>query len=164
AHPGSNSLVISDRSGNVERMVSIIHRIDTVADSGVEVIPLQHASAAEVARILTQLADTKADLGGDASKVFADERTNSILLSSGTATILAHEEDNALVISAPPAVFRELASVIRQLDIRRAQVLIEAVIAEVSDETANELGVQWQFPIGDKAHAVGGTNFTGNSP
>jgi general secretion pathway protein D len=241
AHPASNSLVISDRAGNVERMSSIIRRIDTVSDAGVEVIPLQHASAADVARILTQLTDTKAELGGDASKIFADERTNSILLSggkggrlrlrtlvthldtpmnnggdtqvvylsyasakdlvpilqgvaatltgevppgkggvtppsaagtggaavsapSGTATILAHEEDNALVISAPPAVFRELAAVIRQLDIRRKQVLIEAVIAEVSDETANELGVQWQFPIGDKAHAVGGTNFTGSSP
>ena len=241
AHAGSNSLVISDRAGNVGRMVSIIQRIDTVSDAGVEVIPLQHASAAEVARIISQLTETKSsDLSADASKVFADERTNSILLSGGkggrlkmralvthldtpvsgggdtqvvylsyanakdlvpilqgvaatltgdaqpakgavaangaapaaagtapvggTATIQAHEEDNALVISAPPAVFRSLQAVIRQLDIRRAQVLIEAVIAEVSDETANELGVQWQFPIGDKAHVVGGTNFTGNSP
>ena len=241
AHPGSNSLVISDRSGNVERMVSIIQRIDTVSDAGVEVIPLQHASAAEVARILTQLADPKtSDLSGDAPRVFADERTNSILLSGGksgrlrlralvthldtpvanggdtqvvylnyasakdlvpilqgvastltgeapptkggaaanatnatnaaspgsvsTATIQAHEEDNALIISAPPAVFRSLASVIRQLDIRRAQVLIEAVIAEVSDETANELGVQWQLPLGNNNHVIGGTNFTGSSP
>jgi len=236
AHPGSNSLVISDRTGNVERMVSIIQRIDTVSDVGVEVIPLQHASAAEVARILTQLADTKTpDLSGDAPRVFADERTNSILLSGGksgrlrlralvthldtpvvnggdtqvvylnyatakdlvpilqgvastltgeappnkagaaanaaassggasTATIQAHEEDNALVISAPPAVFRSLATVIRQLDIRRAQVLIEAVIAEVSDETANELGVQWQLPLGNGNHVIGGTNFTGSSP
>jgi general secretion pathway protein D len=240
AHPGSNSLVISDRAGNVARVVSIIERIDTVSDSGVEVIPLQHASAAEVARTLAQLADTKtngaADLG-DQPKVFADERTNSILLSGGksgrlrmralithldtpmnnggdtqviylsyatakdlvpilqgvastltgdappgkagagatggtgtaaagasTATIQAHEEDNALVISAPPAVFRSLAAVVRQLDIRRAQVLIEAVIAEVSAETANELGVQWQFPVGDNNHLAGGTNFTGNSP
>jgi len=237
AHPGSNSLVISDRAGNVNRVASIIERIDTVSDAGVEVIPLQHASAAEVARTLTQLGgDKTAEALGDAPKVFADERTNSILLSGGksgrlrlralvthldtpitdggetqvvylnytnakdlvpilqgvastltgdvqpgkgaanaapagsagpsssTATIQAHEGDNALVISAPPAVFRSLASVIRQLDIRRAQVLIEEVIAEVSDETANELGVQWQFPIGDKAHAVGGTNFTGNTP
>jgi general secretion pathway protein D len=237
AHPGSNSLVISDRAGNVSRVTSIIERIDTVSDAGVEVIPLQHASAAEVARTLAQLGgDKAAEALGDAPKVFADERTNSILLSGGksgrlrlralvthldtpitdggetqvvylnyasakdlvpilqgvaatltgevqpgkaaagnapaggagpsssTATIQAHEGDNALVISAPPAVFRSLASVIRQLDVRRAQVLIEAVIAEVSDETANELGVQWQFPIGDKAHAVGGTNFTGNSP
>ncbi len=238
AHPGSNTLVISDRAGNVARVVSIIERIDTVSDSGVEVIPLQHASAAEVARTLAQLVDTKANGAvelGDQPKVFADERTNSILLSGGksgrlrmralithldtpmnnggdtqviylsyatakdlvpilqgvastltgeappgkagaaatggtgtaaagasTATIQAHEEDNALIISAPPAVFRSLAAVVRQLDIRRAQVLIEAVIAEVSAETANELGVQWQFPLSN--HVVGGTNFTGNSP
>ena len=236
AHPASNSLVISDRAGNVERMISIIQRIDTVSDSGVDVIPLQHASAAEVARILSQLSDTKGVDSADQPRVFADERTNSILLSGGksgrlrlraliahldtpiadggetqvvylnyanakdlvpilegvaatltgdappnaktaagaatgsassgssTATIQAHEGDNALVISAPPAVFRSLQAVIRQLDIRRAQVLIEAVIAEVSDETANELGIQWQVPIGDKSHVVGGTNFTGNTP
>ncbi|MBS0558146.1 MAG: type II secretion system secretin GspD [Proteobacteria bacterium] len=237
AHPASNSLVVSDRAGNVERMISIIQRIDTVSDSGVDVIPLQHASAAEVARILGQLADTKGAESADAPHVFADERTNSILLSGGksgrlrlralvahldtpiadggetqvvylnyanakdlvpilegvaatltgdtppnakaaaggttgsaassgasTATIQAHEGDNALVISAPPAVFRSLQAVIRQLDIRRAQVLIEAVIAEVSDETANELGIQWQVPLGDKSHILGGTNFTGNTP
>jgi len=242
AHPGSNSLVISDRAGNVGRVVSIIDRIDTVSDAGVEVIPLQHASAAEVSRTLTQLAgDKTAEALGDAPRVFADERTNSILLSGGksgrlrmralvthldtpitdggetqvvylnytnakdlvpilqgiastltgdaqpgkaaaagaaptagssstgsTATIQAHEGDNALVISAPPAVFRSLAAVIRQLDIRRAQVLIEAVIAEVSDETANELGIQWQLPFKSGTSlnntVIGGTNFTGNSP
>jgi general secretion pathway protein D len=245
AHSGSNSLVISDRAGNVSRVASIIERIDTVSDAGVEVIPLQHASAAEVARTLTQLVgDNKgAEALGETPRVFADERTNSILLSGGkggrlrmralvthldtpitdggetqvvylnyanakdlvpilqgvaatltgdaqpgknaaaggnaatgaagtsgssTATIQAHEGDNALVISAPPAVFRSLAAVIRQLDIRRAQVLIEAVIAEVSDETANELGIQWQLPFkngSDLNHSIiGGTNFTGNTP
>ncbi len=233
AHAASNSLVISDRAGNVKRMISIIHRIDTVSDAGVEVIPLHHASAVELARTLTQLAETKGAESADQPRVLADERTNSILLAGGkngrlrmraliahldtpvanggdtqvvylnyadakelvpilqgvaatltgetppgkggktgaggaqsgsTATIQAHEGDNALVISAPPAVFRSLDSVIRELDIRRAQVLIEAVIAEVSDETANELGIQWQVPVGDTSHVVGGTNFTGNSP
>ena len=240
AHQSSNSLVISDRASNITRVAGIIDRIDTASDASIEVIPLQHASAGELARTLTQLAgeNKAAEALGDAPKVFADERTNSILLSGGkngrlrmralvthldtpltdggetqvvylnytnakdlvpilqgvaatltgdaqpgkaaaaaagaapsagssgaaTATIQAHEGDNALVISAPPAVFRSLAAVIRQLDIRRAQVLIEAVIAEVSDETANELGVHWQVPLGDKSHVVGGTNFTGNSP
>src|SRR5258706_9760669 len=50
AHPGSNSLVIPDRAGNVQRLVSIIGRIDTASDNGVEMITLQHASAAELAR------------------------------------------------------------------------------------------------------------------
>jgi general secretion pathway protein D len=235
AHPASNSLVISDRAGNVQRMVSIIQRIDTVSDAGVDVIPLQHASATEVARVLDQLGGEKNTGGAEQAHVLADTRTNSILLSGGksgrlrlraliahldtpiadggetqvvylnyanakdmvpilegvaatltgeappnakaaaaggsadtanssAATIQAHEGDNALVISAAPAVIRALVAVVHQLDIRRAQVLIEAVIAEVSDETANELGVQWQVPLGDSSHVIGGTNFTGTSP
>jgi general secretion pathway protein D len=235
AHPASNSLVVSDRAGNVARIISIVQRIDTVSDSQIEVIPLQHANAAEIARTLAQLNDSKAaDVTGDAAKVIADPRTNSLLLSGGksgrlrlraliahldtplanggdtnvvyihnasakdlvpilqgvvstltaeagpaaaagaatgttsgtgknpgVATIQAHEDTNSLIISAPPAVFRSLENVIRQLDIRRAQVLIEAVIAEVSEESANELGVQWQLA---NKNYIGGTNFTsGNS-
>jgi general secretion pathway protein D len=231
AHAGSNALVVSDRAGNVQRLVAIIQRIDTVSDAQVEVIPLAHANAAELARTLTLLADDKgAQANGEAARVFADTRTNSILLagakngrlkmrallahldlpvgnggdtqvvylhyasakdlvpilegvaqtlsgsvppsakaegagaSGSPATIQAHVETNSLVISAPPAIFRSLAEVVRQLDIRRNQVLIEAVIAEVSDQTASELGVQWQAPIGKGNHVIGGTNFNGSTP
>ncbi|MEP7044167.1 MAG: type II secretion system secretin GspD, partial [Dokdonella sp.] len=228
AHAASNSLVVSDRAGNVRRLVDIIQRIDTVSDAQVEVIPLAHASAAELARTLTTLADDKtAQANGENTRVFADTRTNSILLAgaksgrlrmraliahldtpldsggdtqviylhyanakdlvpilqgvattlsgvapptalktgesggggaASPATIQAHAETNALIISAPPAIFRSLAAVVRQLDIRRNQVLIEAVIAEVSDQTASDLGVQWQLPASN--HVIGGTNFT----
>ncbi|NCT69271.1 MAG: type II secretion system secretin GspD [Rhodanobacteraceae bacterium] len=232
AHAGSNALVVSDRAGNVQRLVNIIQRIDTVSDAQVEVIPLAHANAAELARTLTLLADDKgAQANGEAARVFADTRTNSILLagakngrlkmrallahldtpvgnggdtqvvylhyanakelvpilegvaqtlsgsvppsakggesagaSGSPATIQAHVETNSLVISAPPAIFRSLAEVVRQLDIRRNQVLIEAVIAEVSDQTASELGVQWQAPLGKGNHVIGGTNFSGTTP
>jgi general secretion pathway protein D len=230
AHATSNSLVVSDRAGNVQRLADIIRRIDTVSDAQVEMIPLVHANAAEMARTLTLLADDKtAQANGENARVFADTRTNSILLagakngrlrlraliahldtpiesggdtqviylhyasakdlvpilqniattlsgvapptapkagdsgggSASPATIQAHAETNALIISAPPAIFRSLAAVVRQLDIRRNQVLIEAVIAEVSDQTASELGVQWQLPASDRI--IGGTNFTGTS-
>ena len=236
AHGSSNSLVISDRAGNVARLVNIIQRIDTVSDAEVEVIPLMHANAAEMSRTLTSLADDKAtQINADAPRVFADTRTNSILLAgaknsrlklraliahldtplenggdtqviylrnanamdlvpilqgvaatltgiapptavkpgeaggsttASTATIQAHEQTNSLVISAPPAVFRSLASVVRQLDVRRAQVLIEAIIAEVADSTASEIGVQWftapQRSDGTLGQGViGGTNYAG---
>ncbi len=235
AHTPSNSLVISDRAGNIERLTAIIRRIDTVSDAQVEMIALSHANAAELARTLSLLSDDKAaQSNGEAVRVFADARTNSILLAgakngrlkmraliahldtpmdsggdtqvfylhyarakdlvpilqnvaatlSGTvapaaakggeagngagaavATIQAHDETNALVISAPPAVFRSLAGVVRELDIRRNQVLIEAVVAEVADQTAGELGVQWQLPLGKQGqHVIGGTNFTGSTP
>ena len=82
AHASSNSLIISDRAGNVQRLAGIIQRIDTASDAEVEVIPLTHANAAEIARTLTSLADDKsAPANGEAPRVFADTRTNSILLS-----------------------------------------------------------------------------------
>ncbi|HSX60064.1 MAG TPA: type II secretion system secretin GspD [Tahibacter sp.] len=235
AHQTSNSLVVSDRASNIQRVAGIIARIDTVSDTEVEVIPLQHANASEMARTLTILAEDKATQAtGESPRVLADERTNSILIAgaksgrlrmrtlvthldtplqsgggtnvvylryakakelvpiltgvastlnnepgapaapaagaaggaaaaAGSATIQAHEETNALIISASPAVFRSLEGVIRQLDVRRAQVLIEAIIAEVADETASEIGVQWQAPIeGTDNNFIGGTNFTGS--
>src|SRR5690606_30269200 len=60
AHAASNSLVVSDRAGNVQRLVGIIQRIDTVSDAQVEMIPLRHGNASELARTLTLLADDKA--------------------------------------------------------------------------------------------------------
>jgi general secretion pathway protein D len=236
AHASSNSLIISDRAANVQRLIGIIQRIDTSADAEVEVIPLTHANAAEIARTLTLLTDDKNAPPGEASRVFADTRTNSILISgakagrlklralvahldspidnggdtqviflryasakdlvpilqgiaatltgiapptaakgggeiagASPATIQAHEQNNALIISAPPAIFRSLQAVVRQLDVRRAQVLIEAVVAEVADQTASEIGVQWQLPFKKNADGsirdsvIGGTNFTGTT-
>ncbi|MGL4859054.1 MAG: secretin N-terminal domain-containing protein, partial [Enterobacteriaceae bacterium] len=59
------------------------------------------------------------------------------------ATIKADEDNNALIVTAPPDVLRDLESVINQLDVRRAQVLVEAVIVEVQDADGLNLGVQW---------------------
>ncbi|HET9484259.1 MAG TPA: type II secretion system secretin GspD [Xanthomonadales bacterium] len=229
AHPGSNSLLITDRAGNVARIEAIIRRIDTGSDAAIEMIPLKHANAVELARTLTLLGDDKtAQVNGTAAaKVFADARTNAILLSGdpggrlrmrtlianldtplesgeGTqvyylryakaedlvpvleqtaasltgmtgkegeakaATIQAHGETNSLVISAAPAIYDALVGVVRQLDVRRAQVLIEGVIAEVSDEYASQIGVQWQSTAVDQRAdgslgegVIGGTNFPG---
>jgi len=229
AYPQTNVLIISDRARNVERLVSIIRRIDQVSDSEIEVIPLQHASASEVVRVLTSLnrATPQAKVPGAAAGgqvLVADERTNSVLLGGDRAerlrmrAIISHldtpldsggntdvvylryavaadivgtlmgvgkleegeakqvkasgsrnssfdiqadEATNALVITAPPDIMRTLKRVIGQLDIRRAQVLVEAIIAEVSDDTARELGVQWLFNGAvDSTGPVGVINFT----
>jgi general secretion pathway protein D len=221
-HPTSSTLLIADRAANVDRIQALIARLDQASASEVEVIPLQHANAAEVVRTLTLL-QANGSTDGSANKIAADERTNSILIAgdrgkrlrakaliahldtplSGSETlqviylryadaeqlvpiletalatfggtrpgdgeseskpaIQAHQETNSLVINAPPAVFRDLKEVVRQLDIRRAQVLIEALIADVSDNIAREIGVQWQATdndFGDNG-IIGGTNFPG---
>lgn len=222
-----NRLVITERAANAERLLRLIARIDTASGNEVEVIALDHANAAEVARTLSQLdASSGANAAGNAPRLVADARSNSVLLSGNpgqrlrlrtlvahldtpvtdgdytqviylhnakaselaplletvaatltsggakdgakVATIGFHGETNALVITAPPAVFRDLASVVRQLDVRRAQVMVEAVIAEVSDDLADELGVQWQATSADRTAegglsrgVIGGTNFPG---
>ncbi|MGB5717563.1 MAG: type II secretion system secretin GspD [Gammaproteobacteria bacterium] len=222
AYPATNVLIISDRASNVERLLTIIRRIDQVSDSEIEVITLQHASATEVVRVLTSLnraapAAGKAPAAASSQVLVADERTNSVLLGGdrssrlrmraiishldtpldaggntdvvylhyaeateivdtlmgvgkieeqdtqqGKATgssrasfdIQADESTNALVITAPPDIMRTLKRVISQLDIRRAQVLVEAIIAEVGEDTARELGVQWLF-AGDTSNNRG---------
>ncbi|MFW2852172.1 type II secretion system secretin GspD [Sphingomonas sp. TX0543] len=70
---------------------------------------------------------------------------------------------NAIVIAAPADIQRQLSEVVRQLDTRREQVLVEAIVAEVSDTTANKLG--FQFLIGSlKGGAFGATSFSNSAP
>ncbi|MDZ4117369.1 MAG: type II secretion system secretin GspD, partial [Xanthomonadaceae bacterium] len=216
-----NALVITDRAGNVERIERLIARIDTPANTGVEVLQLRHANASEVVRTLAQLEPQAT--AGTSGNVVADARTNSVLLSgdpgsrlrlrtlvahldtplsegdatqvvylkyakaadlvevleqvsntlTGTASksegahpvsIQVHEETNSLIITAAPSIFRELSSVVTQLDIRRAQVMVEAVIAEVSDDLADELGVQFQSTsLDNRADGSVGTGIIGGT-
>jgi general secretion pathway protein D len=99
AHPASNTLIISDRESNVYRMLRIIARIDQASDEDIEVIPLEHASAGDLVRVLTALSQAGARGGEGAptpSTLVADERTNSVLLGGEKAerlrfrTLIAH--------------------------------------------------------------------------
>ena len=84
AYPTTNVLIISDRASNIQRIDRIISEMDKKVDSGIEIIKLKNAFAAEVVRLITSLnvvsADQKVPAGGRI-KVTADERTNSVLLS-----------------------------------------------------------------------------------
>ncbi len=268
-HPESNSLILTDRAGNVARMKDILQRVDVTGSDDVEIIRLKHASATDIVKTLTQLksgsrgSQASAAPGGDGSNLpasfAADERSNSVLISgdkneraklravviyldtpmsragntqvfylkyarakdlvsilqgsnrpvareggttsglssglsnsnssssafSGSSTsasfgsssnintstvgiggrqdavVLADDATNALIITAPPNVMRELESIIQQLDIRRAQVLVEAIIAEVSEDFAKKLGVQWAAFPANGTGAVGLSTFNG---
>ena len=75
------------------------------------------------------------------------------------ATIARYPGANALVISAPPETQRMLGDVITQLDRRRQQVLIEAIVVELSDNAVRELGVQWLL-AGEDGNPILATNYT----
>ncbi|MCD2167403.1 type II secretion system secretin GspD [Comamonas koreensis] len=84
---------------------------------------------------------------------------------SGSATggiIQADTATNSLIITAPEPLYRQIRAVIDQLDSRRAQVLVESLIVEVSAEKAAQFGVQWQSLLGQGNNVVGviGNNFT----
>ncbi|MCP5207100.1 MAG: type II secretion system secretin GspD [Hahellaceae bacterium] len=131
----SNRLIIKGDENFRIKIKSLISKLDQPATKGgtTQVIKLKHADAKD-------LADLIKGLMGD---VQTENKEQGTAAKSSVASVYADEGLNALVIRAEPSVMREVEDVIAQLDIRRAQVLIEAAIVEVSDDTNNGLGVQW---------------------
>ncbi|MFQ5469884.1 MAG: type II secretion system secretin GspD [Gammaproteobacteria bacterium] len=152
----TNSILIGGgRSGRL-RLRAIISHLDTpLASSGnTRVFYLRYAQAKDLVQVLTGVSNAveqqnKAKAGGAA----AAQRNLPV-------NIQADESTNALVITAPQDMIRSLEVVIKQLDVRRAQVMVETIIAEVSENLAAELGVEWivdSTPGGDGP--VGSSNF-----
>ncbi|MGI9272975.1 MAG: type II secretion system secretin GspD [Woeseiaceae bacterium] len=228
AHPGSNMLIISDRAANVTRMINIIRRIDQSNDEDIEVIRLEHASAAEIVRIMTALTQQPRTDGVPVStSLVADARTNSVLIGgdkserlrlraliahldtpledggdtqvrylhyadaeelsaklqthftsqiqattgqAGGATgtdsvsVWADAQNNAIVVNAPPKMMRSLMQIVDKLDIRRAQVLVEAIIVEVIADRTAELGITWAVEGVSSNTPIGATNFPDFGP
>lgn len=148
----TNAILLSGDQAARLKLRALVSHLDTPLENNdaTQVIYLRYAKADELATVLASVANT---LTGSTGKEDVAK----------TATIQAHAETNALIITASPSVFRELQSVVRSLDVRRAQVLIEAIIAEVSDEAAAEIGVQWQATdsLDGGEGLIGGTNFPG---
>ncbi|WP_420472896.1 type II secretion system secretin GspD [Noviherbaspirillum sp. ST9] len=251
-NPGNNSIVITDYADNLKRLGRIIAALDSPAVGDLDIIPIRHAAATDLAQIVNRLMEQGgAPVAGvaDAGRVsvLADSRSNSLIIrapsvaranlaksliakldqptaqpgnvhvvylknadavrlaqtlravvASDTSTpqvgnqpqqpqqpqataagqqsqlgqgalqqsaaqsptalpaggpagfIQADPATNALIITASEAVYRNLRSVIDQLDARRAQVYVESLIVEVSAEKAAELGVQWAGLSGDE--------------
>lgn len=266
-NPGTNALVITDYADNLRRLGRIVAAMDVSNASDVEVIPLQHALANDLAPLVQRLIDgsgaaTGAAGGADTSfktVLLPEPRSNALILraanparvalvrslvskldrpnstgangnihvvylknadavqlattlraalaadnasastggntttggtggatSPATATparsgnaagsavassaapsvggqIQADPATNALIISAPEPQYRQLRAVIDRLDMRRAQVYVESLIAEVNADKAAEFGVQWQGALGragDGVVGLLGTNFS----
>src|SRR5690606_24079415 len=83
--------------------------------------------------------------------------------SAGGVTVQADATTNTLLISAPDPLYRSLREVIDQLDQRRAQVVIESLIVEVSEDDASEFGIQWQAGNLGGDGWVGGANLGGSA-
>lgn len=134
ADPRTNSILLGGDKATRLELRAIINHLDTPLDNDgtTQVIYLKYAKAAEISAILQGYAEaTATGTGKDAAT------------TKKQVTILSDENTNSLVITAPPRPMRELLSVVKQLDIRRAQVLVEAIIAEVTMDDASALGFDW---------------------
>ncbi|MAZ65644.1 MAG: type II secretion system protein GspD [Kangiellaceae bacterium] len=134
----TNSILLSGTRGVRLRLRSLIAHLDTPLESegNTKVFYLKYAKAEEISKVLTGVSksiEQSAPTKGKGSRTTSRSDVN----------IQPHEATNSLVITAPPDMLRSLDKVIRQLDIRRAQVLVEAIIVEISESEARELGVEW---------------------
>ena len=165
----TNSLVISGTEDARARTRSLIGQLDREQNNegNTRVFYLKYANASKVVPVLTGIGEQLKDKAGT-------PKSKSASTSSSDLNISADESTNSLVITAQPNVMNSLERVIDKLDIRRPQVLVEAIIAEVQDGNGMDLGVQWtgkhggvQFgstglPISQiKNGTIKGASFTG---
>lgn len=165
----SNTLVLRGDPAMIGRAQSLIAELDAraAAAGDIRVIHLQHASAEQLLPVLQQLvgqppAATPASSDGDESATPAPAAAG---LGGGNVSIARYPGANALIIAASPEIQRTLGEVIRQLDTRRQQVLVEAIIVEVSDNAAQQLGVQFLLGGGNNGEMpLIATNYSNSAP
>lgn len=165
---GSNTVLLRGEPEAIDRLLPLIADLDLRARSNddVKVIFLKHANAEQMLPVLQQLLGLPVAGAGPASADGTRATADAAAQPAGglRVGIARYPGANALVISAPPDTQRMLAEVITKLDVRREQVLVEAIVVEVSDTAARELGVQFILGggKGDVPFAV--TNYSNTAP
>ncbi len=153
----TNSVVVSGEPKARARIIQMVRQLDRDLQSqgNTRVFYLKYGKAKDMVEVLK----------GVSTSIEADKKGGGTTAGGGNASIgggklaiSADETTNALVITAQPDVMAELEQVVAKLDIRRAQVLVEAIIVEIADGDGLNLGVQWANTNG------GGTQFTNAGP
>ena len=179
----SNSLVArSDNASRIARLRTVAAMLDspTSAAGNLHVVYLKNAEAVKVAETLRAIY-----LGETAAPAVARPPALPVMAASplGTSStpattplagpqaltlspgmIQADPATNSIIINAPDAIYNNLRAAVDKLDVRRAQVYVEALIAEMTADKAAEFGIQWQTLSGVQksgTNAFGGTNFGG---
>ena len=170
----TNSLVLIAAPADMEMAQDIIAKLDIPAPAGrgkLHVHYLSHADAEELAQVLTAQAPDIARI----QNARVDAQPSGRPATGRTPTniaITADKPTNSLVVTAEPETYALIEDIIRKLDIRRSQVLVEGLIAEVTLDTARDLGVEWRVidqPDGTQVFAsaagttgAGGTGLLAN--
>lgn len=153
ADAGTNALVINAPDNEYQLLQAVVDQLDIERPSqkDIHVMNLEYAKATDLVEILNQVSQglTQGETGSDAG-------ARSIMVQ-------AEEGSNALVIHARPKDFESIQAVVKQLDVKRKQVFVEAIVAEVSFNKSSDLGIEWQS-TGDRFSPGGeitaGTDFS----
>ena len=149
AHGPTNTIIITDTAANIRRILNIVRKLDQEEAVGdTHVVYLQHAQAEDIVGLLTELIASY-------QKAATDPKGGQQKIS-----IQAHEATNALIIHAQEVQMLMIGKVITQLDIRRAQVFVEAIIAEVNEDRLGQLGISWEGTnVNSNGQVSGGTEY-----
>jgi len=161
----TNSIIVrSEDPTRLARVQTMVQQLDvpTSAAGNMHVIYLKNAEAVKVAQTLRSiLSGEGGQAGAPVPPVPGAGSPLPLPGGSSPGLVQADAASNAIIISAPQPVVASLMAVIEKLDIRRAQVYVEALIVEVTADKAAEFGVQWQVinPLSNSTQGFGGTNF-----
>ena len=190
----ANAIALRGDLGTVARLADVAQDLDRRAASGSEirVIFLEHADAEKLLPVLQVLVGQQATVAPPSAAAVSGRTVGPDVIPSVNAStasapavapsttqassggggqgraapvIARYEGTNAIIISAPGDVQRTLGEVIRQLDTRREQVLVEAIIVEISDAAAKKLGVQFLLGgLPGSGVPFGATNYSNTAP
>ena len=148
----TNRLILLGPPAARAKLVALAQSLDTPTSrsANTRVIRLRHGDAKSLAETLGEISEKlKPETGGETTG------------KPQTILIRADESLNALVLLAEPDVVATLEDIVRQLDVPRAQVMVEAAIVEVSGDISDAVGVQWAVDARGDSGGLGGTNFSG---
>jgi general secretion pathway protein D len=148
----TNRLILLGPPAARAKLVTLAQSLDTPTSrsANTRVIRLRHGDAKSLAETLGEISEKlKPETGGETTG------------KPQTILIRADENLNALVLLAEPDVVATLEDIVRQLDVPRAQVMVEAAIVEVSGDISDAVGVQWAVDARGDSGGLGGTNFSG---
>lgn len=145
----SNSVLMSGDKITEKKVKQLIQHLDRPISTtdNTRVIFLRYSEATEILPILQSM-----------SKAIQQENKNQDIVQQAI-NIEASSHSNALVITAPPDILQTMEKVIAQIDIRRAQVLVETIIVEINEDLARQLGVEWNTSFNAQTGTEGATQF-----
>ncbi len=156
ANPGNNTLVVTDYADNLQRIAKIIAAMDTPASTDLEIIPLKHSVASDMAALVARLAD-----GGAAAAIPGQPA----LSSGGSASVIADPRSNSLIVRAPNAAkLATVRSIVAKLDVPGSDSTGNIRVVYLKNADATKLATVLRAAFGAGGSGGGSSSGSGTTP